>query len=44
MQWLGLQVSLLRAWVQSLVGELRSRKPCGVAKSIKKKKTTGKEW
>ena len=29
-QWLGL--SLLWAWVRSLVGELRSHKPCGVSK------------
>ena len=30
-QWLGLCVSLPRAQVQSLVGELWSHKPCGVA-------------
>ena len=29
-------LSLPRAWVQSLVGELRSRKPRGVAKKKKK--------
>ena len=31
-------LSLLRAWVQSLVGELRSPKPQGTAKKKKKKK------
>ena len=35
-QWLGLHALALRAWVRSLVGELRSRKPEGAAK---KKKT-----
>ena len=30
-------LSLPRAWVQSLVGELRSRKPHGAAKLKKKK-------
>ena len=28
-QWLGLQLSLPRAWVRSLVRELRSHMPCG---------------
>ena len=32
--WL-LGLSLLRAWVQSPVGELRSHKLCGIAKSKK---------
>ena len=31
-QWLDLMLSLLWAWVQSLVGELRSRKPLCMAK------------
>ena len=33
-QGLGLQLPL-GAWVQSLVGELRSHTPCGVAKKNK---------
>ena len=31
-QWLGLGAFTLVAWVQSLVGELRSYKPQGTAK------------
>ena len=31
-QWLGLGTSTVRAWVQSLVAELRSCKPLSVAK------------
>ena len=31
-QWLGIQVFMPRARVQSLVRELRSQKPCGTAK------------
>ena len=34
-QGLGLQLPLQGAWVQSLVGELRSHMPCGVAKKNK---------
>ena len=38
-------LSLPRARVQSLVGELRSHKPCkSVAKKKKKKRITGDEW
>ena len=32
--WLGLGVFTAKAWVQSLVGELRSHKPCGVAEEM----------
>ena len=32
--WLGLGVFTAEAWVQSLVGELRSHKPCGVAEEM----------
>ena len=39
-QGLGLGVFTARAWVQSLVKELRSCKPCGMSKRKKKK---GKE-
>ena len=35
--WLGFGTFTAVAWVQSLVGELRSRKQCGVAKKKKKK-------
>ena len=31
-QWLGLCTFTATVWVQSLVGELRSHKPCGAAK------------
>ena len=31
-QWLGLYTFTAEGWVQSLVGELRSHKPCGAAK------------
>ena len=34
-QWLGLDASTSVAWVQSLVGELRSRKPPGMARKKK---------
>ena len=34
-QWLGLPVFTAVAWVQSLVGELRSHKPRHMAKKIK---------
>ena len=37
-QWLGLQAFTAVAWVQSLVGELRSRKVGGMAKNKQKKK------
>ena len=30
--WLGFQAFTAVAWIQSLVGELRFHKPCGVAK------------
>ena len=33
--WLGLSTFSARAWVQSLVGELRTHKPCGVASKRK---------
>ena len=36
-QWLGLSTFIARARVQSLVGELRSCKLCGVVKKKKKK-------
>ena len=36
-QWLGLGAFTAVAQVQSLVGELRSHKPCGAAKKKKKK-------
>ena len=32
-QWLGLSTFTARAWVQSLVGELRSRKPRDMAQN-----------
>ena len=32
-QWLGLSAFTARAWVQSLVRELRSHKLCGMAKN-----------
>ena len=35
-QWLGPSTFTHRAWVQSLVGELRSLKPRGMAKKKKK--------
>lgn len=39
-QWLGLHgLSLPRAWVQPLVGELKSCKLCSTTKNIKKKNT-----
>ena len=39
-QWLGLSAFFAGAQVQSLVGELRSCKPChGAAKKIKNRKT-----
>ena len=38
-QWLGLHAFTARAWVQSLVGELRSHKPFSVGKKKKKKIT-----
>ena len=34
-QWLGLDASTFLAWVKSLVGELRSRKPPGMARKEK---------
>ena len=37
-QGLGLGVFTARAWVQSLVKELRSCKPCGMSKRKKKRK------
>ena len=37
-QWLGLGAFTALAWVQSLVGELRSQKPRGAAKKKKEKK------
>ena len=37
---LGLHASTAWAWVQSLVGELRSCKPCSATKTEKKKKKT----
>ena len=37
-QWLRLSTFTVRAQVQSLVGELRSHKPCCVARKKKKKK------
>ena len=40
-QWLGLVLSMLRARVQSLVGELRSHMPHGVAK---KEKEEREDW
>ena len=39
-QWLGLGTFIAGAQVQSLVGELRSHKSCGVAKKGKKEKKT----
>ena len=36
-QWVGLGAFTARTWDQSLVGELRSHKPCGMAKKRKKK-------
>lgn len=39
-QWLGLGPSTAVAWVPTLVGKLRSRKPCGGAKSKKRKENT----
>ena len=33
-QWFGFHTFIIVAWVQSLVGELRFSKPCGVAKII----------
>ena len=33
-QWVGLGAFTARTWDQSLVGELRSHKPCGMAKKI----------
>ena len=36
-QWLGLHASGLRARVQTLVGELRSHKPCSATKGGKTK-------
>ena len=36
-------LSLPWAWVQSLVGELRSCKPCGVAKKKKKERKKRKK-
>ena len=38
-QWLGLSPFTARAWVQSLVRELKSSKPYGVAKITKNKPT-----
>ena len=38
-QWLGLVAFTAVTWVRSLVGELRSRKPRGVAKNKKQNKT-----
>ena len=34
-QWLGLCILTAVSWVQSLVGELRSHKPCGAAQNKK---------
>ena len=39
-QWLGLSASTAGRWVQSLVGDLRSRKPRGVPPP----KKTKNEW
>ena len=39
-QWLGLCVLTARAWVRSLIGELRFCKPRGTAKTKKKKPKT----
>ena len=43
-QWLGLGAFTAVAGVQSLVGELRSCKPHGVAKKIKKRDFFGTKW
>lgn len=40
--WLRLRLSRQGAWVRSLVGELRSCMPYGVAKEKKKKRAGGK--
>ena len=40
-QWLGLGAFTAVAWVQSLVGELRSYKLCSAAKKKKKEKSGG---
>ena len=42
-QWLRLCLSMQRAWVQSLVRELRSHMPRGTAKGLEKKKKV-KSW
>ena len=42
-RWLGLGAFTATAQVQSLVGELRSRKPCGKAKKKKKKEEEEEE-
>ena len=41
-QWVGLGAFTASTWVQSLVGELRSRKPCGMAKKKGEKEIPGK--
>lgn len=41
-QWLGLCLSLLSAWVQSLVTELRSHKLCSTAGGKKKSHSPSK--
>ena len=49
-QWLGLHTFTALAWVPSLVGELRSHKPCGqkankqTKQTIKRKITQYKNW
>ena len=43
-QWLGLGAVTAVAWVQSLVRELRSCKPCGVARKKKELLEAHKPW
>ena len=43
-QWLGLGAFTARARVHSLVRELKSCKPCGVARKIKKERKEKKTW
>ena len=41
-QWVGLSAFTASTWVQSLVGELRSHKLCGMAKKKGEKEIPGK--
>ena len=43
-QWLRLRLPMQGVWVPSLVGDLRSHMPCGVATKNKKIKITDTEY